>query len=392
MLAPGNLPRVYGKVRYMIARSSIRIALLTFAVALGAVSVQTELAQAQPLPSFPAIYTGSANAGGAPVPDGFSIVARIGSYQSNPVVVKNGSYNSLVMSPPDPSNQTGKTVTFHLDGVQADQTDTFASGQVRLGWSLTFSALPAPTPTPSPTPTRTPTPSPTPEIAFPATYSGIIVVAGGTVPENAVLVARIGSYESTPALIEGPDYRGLVVDPQDIRVVGQRVEFFLDGVQSRTSDTYRSGLSKRAFDLVFIGLPTPTPSPTSTPVPPTVTPTPSPTATPTLTPTPTREPTPTVTNTATPSSTPRPTRTPSPEPTQTPEATATENPTATPPPTVDVSAAAPTATPEPSGGGCFAAPGAPVASGIANVLLMVAPVGAVAGYRRASTWSGRRRD
>ena len=117
------------------------------------------------------------------------------------------------------------------------------------------------------------------------------MVEGGTVPEGAVLVARIGSYESEPALIEGEEYGSLVLNPRDFSLVGQTVEFLLNRVKSGVTDVYESGSIKTNFGLVFIGLPTPTRSPTATPTPlPTLTPlrpTPRPTAVP---PTPTGTP------------------------------------------------------------------------------------------------------
>ena len=184
-----------------------------------------------------------------------------------------------------------QTITFHLDGVQAQETDTFiraGSPVIDLNFSLTFDRLPGPTPTPTPIP---PTPTATPQVAQSAAYSRPIVVEGGTVPEGAVLVARIGSYESEPALIEGEEYGSLVLNPRDFSLVGQTVEFLLNRVKSGVTDVYESGSIKTNFGLVFIGLPTPTRSPTATPTPlPTLTPlrpTPRPTAVP---PTPTGTP------------------------------------------------------------------------------------------------------
>ena len=140
--------------RHMLARPSrVRLASLAVVIVLAAMSAQVELVSAQGIPTFTsALYTGSATAGGSPVPDGFTIVAKIGTYQSQPVKVKAGGYNSLMVSPTDVGSAAGKKVTFHLDGVQANQTDTFTSGRFRLRWLLTFPTLPAPTPTPSPTP------------------------------------------------------------------------------------------------------------------------------------------------------------------------------------------------------------------------------------------------
>ena len=393
---------------------------------------------AQSPPPLPYIYSGTATAGGAPVPDGFTILARVGSYQSQPVEVKNGRYTALTVGTPN-SSFSGETVTFHLDGVQAWATDIFlalALPTVKSNFDLIFPQLPEPTPTPTLPPTSTPTITPTPQVALPAVYNGDIFVTGAAVPEGATLVARIGHYESDPALIVGQSYRSLVVAPGDIALLGQTIEYFLNGVRSANTNTYRSGVFERDFPLVFLGLPTPTPtatrvpptptptqtatptptqtptptptqtpvpptqtpSPTATPVPPTATLTPTrtatatpvpptPTATPTETPTPvppTATPTPTRTATATPvppTRTAIPTQTPTPPPT--PTATPTPvPPTATPPTVVKLLATA-TPTPAPQGGGCFSTFGrAPVASGLGNVLSLLAPLALIVGYRR----------
>ncbi len=246
---------------------------------------------------------------------------------------------------------SGRPVTFHLGDVQAMETGTYRSAgrpEIKTGFNLTFPSVPEPTPTPPPVP---PTPTVKPVQALPGVFSGTIVVAGGTVPAEAVLVARIGSYESLPASIQGESYRNLVVDPGDTSALGQAVEFFLNGVKSRNDVSYESGMQRHDFDLVFTGLPTPTP--TVTPVPPTATP--EPTATPTpVPPTPTPEPTATATPlptaTPVPTATPEPTATATPAPTATPEpamAPPTPAPTATPVPTATP---APTATSEPDGG------------------------------------------
>jgi hypothetical protein len=198
----------------------------------------------------------------------------------------------------------GKTVTFHIGLIQAAETDTY-SGQVtvKLSFGLTFPSVPPtptatptamPTPTPTPTatpmpthtpvpptptpthtpvpPTNTPTPPPTatpiatPVVAPNLVYSGTIVVAGGRVPSDAVLVARVGSYESSPALIEGDGYKSLVVVPGDPELLGQPVVFVLNEVQAIQQDTYRMGAASDKFDLIFVGLSTPTHALPSAPV------------------------------------------------------------------------------------------------------------------------------
>jgi hypothetical protein len=315
------------------------------------------------------------------VPDGLFIHARIADYQSAPVVVKDERYQALTVAPPN-STYFDKTVTFHLDGVQAGETDSFAYGNIDLSFDLTFPSIPPPTPTPTltptitPTPSSTPTPTATPIVLKPAVYSGRITVAGGKVPADAVLVARMGSYESSQALVDGDGFRNLVVHPNDVSLLGTQIEFFLDGIRSDTTHVYQSGAFDDTLRLIFVGIPTP--SPTSAPPTPTPTPTtpPEPTATPTTTPpTPTTvlpEATATLRPTRTPRSTPIP-----PTPTST---TAPPPPTATAPPTAVPEA---TPTPESGGGACSSTFGrvSPV-EGMGNILVFVAPLALIAGYRR----------
>ena len=370
------------------------LAAAALALVAGATSMAPAAAQ---VPAFQAfIYSGAVTSGGLPAPDGSTVTAHIGGFASLGVVVENGEYSALTVLPPGASS-LDKTITFRLNGlVAAEETDTFRASGVPVSqrnFDLTFPALPASTATPTATPT------PTPIVALPSVYSGFAVVAGGEVPEDATLVGRMGEYESLPALFDGDTYRNLVIDPGDIGRVGQTVEFFLNGVRSRNTDAYKSGASVRDFDLVFVGLPTPTATLTPTPVPPTATPTrtPRPTATATVTPTapPSPTPTPTVRSTQTRVPFATPTFTPTAVPTDTPTAvpTATHTPTAAPalqpaaaPPALPTAAA----TAEETGGSCFAADGVPLSAAVANLLMMGAPLGLIAGVKRAGGTRRRR--
>ena len=363
--------------------------------ATGALLATSE-AQAQPV--IPTIYSGAATVRQLPVPDGLSLVARVDSYESKAVTVQDGRYELLVVSPSDPSF-IGKAVTFHLDGVEAIETDSFEPGKsgpggTRLVLDLTFPRLPAPTPTPTHTPRATSTPSPTPVVAIPAVYEGAIIVAGGTVPAEAEITARIGGL-TFAALVEGGRYKNLVVSPDTPALIGGRIDFFLNGIRSSTTDIYRSGSSNKSFDLVFIGVPPPTPTPTRTPTPPPPTPTqvvfpptpmrgsPTPTITPVLRHPSPVPPTPTATATPTPTFTPMP---PTPTPTQVPP-TATSVP---PTPTVEAilyhKPPTATATPEPSGGDCVPlSVHAPGSMGLSNLLLWLAPLALVIRARRKAS-------
>ena len=334
---------------------------LASALALLAVTATIHAVSAQSRPPTPTIYSGNATVAGLPAPDGLQVHARIRDYQSETVTVQGGRYLALVVQPPNDSYDKG-IVTFHVDGVKAAEFDVYRVGgipTVEPNFDLSFATLPQATPTPTPVP---PAPTPTPRVAHPSAYSGNIIIAGVPVPRDAVLVARIGEYESLPAIVDDGAYTGLVLDPQNLSLLGAKVEFFLNGFKSGVFSRYVSGKSFRDFDLIFVGIPTPTvtptPTATATPVPPTPTPTASPTPTATLTPVP---PTQTATATRTPvpptpTATPTPTPTPVP-PTSTPTATATATATPTPtpvPPTSTPKATAtataaptPTATPAP---------------------------------------------
>ena len=304
---------------------------------------------AQAPPPIPHFFKGTVRVAGEVPPDGHTLVARIDTrYESEPIQIVGGQFIGLGVGPQD-STTVGATITFHLDGiVQADQTATYRPG-FRRGQdldetvALTFSMLPAPTPTPTPEPTATPTITPTPMTANPAVYSGPIVIAGGTVPENAKLVARVGTYETLPAVITGNSYANLVIAPHDPNLLGEQITFLLNGFAAEETAVYESGKIDQNFPLVFVGLPLPTstppPTPTSTPTPvPTSTPTPvPPTSTPTPVP-PTSTPTP-VPPTSTPTPVPPTATPPPPPPTPVP-------PTATPPPPPPTPVP-PTATPPP---------------------------------------------
>jgi|GEM_PF-1075014 hypothetical protein len=381
----------------------------------------------RPIPAFPMVYFGDVTVGGNPVPDCTGIYAKVEEFESGRVIVVDGKYAGLALGAPDASYNKA-VITFHLaDALVADQTDTYVYTQapsismIKQGFNLNFPHLvtPEPTITPKPTntpiPTNTPLPSftptptpiptntaapvntPTPVVAGPAVYSGPLVVAGGVVPSGAVLIARVGSYESLPALIKGQSYQNLVVAPDNVNFIGQRIEFFLNGFGSATTETYIGGSFENSFALTFVGFPTPNPTPTNIPTVVVPTSTPPPTSTPTPAHTPSSVPTisPTPSPAHTPSSVPTISPTPSPEPTAILRPTRTPLPTLVPTKTPAPSATAslgslpsqtatpaPTATPEPSGGFCSSNSDVPLAAGIGNLLMLLAPVGLVYGARR----------
>ena len=367
------------------------------------------------VPSFPLQFSGNVTVDGTPAPDDVIIVAQIendkfetGIYRSEPVTVSDGKYTTLIITIDDSlANSTiGKPVTFHLyktvedvgviPGVQANETIAFEwfSGPTLNAWkndfNLTFANLPVPTPTP------------TPAIVQPSLYSGLVVIAGMNVPADASIVARVGSYESTPALIDAESYKNLLVNPGLSTFVDQDVEFYMylpgysNGFISLNTGVFVAGSINQQFLLTFVGIPSPTATPvppTATPVPPTVTPVP-PTATATLVPSPTATlvpptatpvqptatatpvpPTPTpVPPTVTPTAVP-PTPTPTPVP-------PTPTPTAVPP---TPTAVPPTPTPVPATSvfsGCGFSPSAPASAGFTNILMFLAPLAMIVAYRR----------
>ena len=343
-------------------------------------------------------YFGTASVNGEPVPDGYTITARVGDYESQPVELSNGYYQSLSVSPSNDS-LSGHTITFLLGGVPANETDIYYSGVVivKPNFDLTFSGLPAPPPTPTPEPgapppdTPTPDPtsspappaSPTPEVAEPMVFlSGLVFVQGmSQAPADSILIARIGDrYKSKPAAAIAADgaYGGLIVDPGDTSFDGAEIRFFLNGVQARTTAVFTPGKLERTFDILFTDYPTPLP--TYTPIP-TNTPTPAPTDTPVPTNTPMPTPAP-------PTATPAPTRAPIPTPTPAPTHTPEPTPTIAPAPVSTFTAApseptpTPTVTPEESGG-CFSAASVSPLTGAANALLLIAPLGLIAALRGA---------
>ena len=145
-------------------------------------------------------------------------------------------------------------------------------------------ATPEPTATPRPAPTATRTPAP----LQPLILSGKITVRnGGSFPDDAKLVAKIGDYTSQPAARDGDTYSSLVVIPPDRTSLSQPIELYLgDTPAILSAPLYFFQGGTRRLDLTFAALPTatavPKPEPTPTvgravetstaiPVPPSVT-------------------------------------------------------------------------------------------------------------------------
>jgi len=208
---------------------------------------------------------------GSELPDGLPVIARIGNeYETEPVLTENGTAFLKII--PNFSNAEGRSVDIYIDTVRIVQDMVYAPGVIDLTRPVTIPNLPLPTPTPTSTSVK------------PAVYSGTVTIAGAKVQDGMVLVARIGAYESSPANLEGPNFTGLVIITSNEALVGQPVEFYLNGVAATHSPgPFVPGKTQR-LDLVFIGVPTPEPTaapvvPTAAPVVPTAAPV-VPTATP----------------------------------------------------------------------------------------------------------------
>ncbi|SVA96922.1 uncharacterized protein METZ01_LOCUS149776 [marine metagenome] len=328
---------------------------------------------------IPTTYRGAVTIKDGSVAEGRFIIAQITKsngevYSTEPVLIRNDKYFMLIVSPPN-NSYTRQIVKFYLDGIiPAIEQDSFAPSKSGPNYGpyvfdLTFPSVPTPTPTPTATPTVTPTPTNTPVAADPSIYSGEVVIAGLRVQEGSVIFAQIGEYQSIPAIIEKDDkYRNLVIDPNNSKFFGQTVNFYLNGVLSRTFSSYVPGKVHKDFDLIFVGVPTFTPTPTATA---TFTPTPMPTSTPR----PTNTATPTATNTASPTLSP------------------TATPKIAPVPSLPLMLINNTSTEskELSGGQCFGPSRVSLATGIGNSMLMLAPILFLAGYVRIGR-SKKKRD
>ena len=360
----------------------LALAMALFAVPRGDIFAQTGTPSATetPLasvPQIPMVVTGEA----VGAPDGFKIVAKISKggfvYETPPIEVADQKY-LIKVAPPD-SRFIGEEIAFYLEGAEANERLRHAPGVNQFNFELTFNEIPVATLTPTPVP------------VLPATYSGTIVLAGQTVSENMLLVARVGHYQSPPAaILSDGQFINLVILTDDEELIGLPVEFFLNGRPSTppASGVFEPG-SRNEVNLVFESIPdTPTPVPTDTPIP---TATPEPTATPV----PTNTPVP-------PTATPEPTATP--VPTNTPPPTATPvPPTATPvPPTATPVPPTPTSVPvlttssedgedsEGEGGGiCSSTAQLPFEESAANLMLLFAPLVMLGGVKYVR---GRRRQ
>ena len=185
----------------------------------------------------------------------------------------------MAVGPPDVTF-FGQTITFELRNgdisVIAEETDVFTNliaPTLRKDFHLTFPGFPTPTAIPTatatatplptstpvatatPVPTATPVATATPIVVGTVVYNGVVVVPGGLVPENTMLTARVGGYESQPVPVRNGQFISLIVDLQDPAMTDREVNFYANGVESRTTVIYHVGQTIRNIDLIFMKLP-----------------------------------------------------------------------------------------------------------------------------------------
>ena len=105
--------------------------------------------------AIPHAFLGLATINGFPAADGTVVAALVDGRQVAAKSVSGGSYPVLLVEP-DNASFAGKTVTFTIGGIPANETALWIQGEVT---ELNLSASPSPgTPTATPVPAPTPTP------------------------------------------------------------------------------------------------------------------------------------------------------------------------------------------------------------------------------------------
>ena len=104
---------------------------------------------------IPHAFLGSATVNGFPAADGTVVAALVDGRQVVAKTVSGGSYPVLLVEP-DNDSFAGKTVTFTIGGIPANETALWVQGQVTELNLSASPALDAPTATPVPAPTPTP--------------------------------------------------------------------------------------------------------------------------------------------------------------------------------------------------------------------------------------------
>ena len=143
------------------------------------------------------VFNGLVVASGGAVPEGATLTARIGNYETRAVPVVNGAFISLIIDLNDPK-LTNAVIKFYLDGIESRTTSVYDVGATIRDIDLIFMDLPRPEPTLVPTavlaampvmPTAVPTLEPT---------SVPVAVA---VPTETPVTAVIEESSPTPVVL-----------------------------------------------------------------------------------------------------------------------------------------------------------------------------------------------
>ena len=126
---------------------------------------------ATPPAALPSVYSGEIIIAGGLVPEGATLVAGVGSYETLPAAIQGQNFLNLVVDPGD-STFFGQPVEFYLNGSKARTTDIYESGARKRDFTLVFDPLPTPTLTPTPVP---PTSTPVPPTATPVPPTATLV-------------------------------------------------------------------------------------------------------------------------------------------------------------------------------------------------------------------------
>ena len=138
-----------------------------------------------PTPVIPkvGIYSGRIFSAGGNIPEGATLVARIGSYTSEGIQLNGDIFKNLIVDPQDP-DAVGQEIQFFLAGVLSRTQTKFKSGDMVSELDLVFVGLPEATATAVP-PTVVP-PTVVPPTAVPPTVVPPTTIPPTVVPPTAV--------------------------------------------------------------------------------------------------------------------------------------------------------------------------------------------------------------
>ena len=143
-------------------------------------------AQTDGPPPLPIVYQGAVYVDGVALAEDAELTVRVGDWESTPAPARNGEYINLIVGPPN-LDYIGEEVSFHLDGLVAEQRLIFPSlGEPRFELlRLDFTSLEGEGPLQEETPT---------DVAQPDGDGGgfpWVPVVGGALGGVALLVALV---------------------------------------------------------------------------------------------------------------------------------------------------------------------------------------------------------